>query len=66
MNINLPDKIVSELFAATQEDGIPMESFVSQAIENHLSLRKFRTLRTKLMKDMDVQYTDQEIFDSVS
>ena len=68
IEINLPGKLNEELELITAEEGLTKSELVKKAIEDYLFIRKFRTLRKKLIsKAKENGYkSDDDIFEAIS
>ena len=66
ITITLPKEIESALEEATREEGLSQSEFIKKAIADYLFIRKFRSLRDRLIGKAEKEYSDQDIFDAVS
>lgn len=68
IEVNLPGKLNEELELITAEEGLTKSELVKKAIEDYLFIRKFRTLRKKLIsKAKENGYkSDDDIFEAIS
>jgi hypothetical protein len=66
ISIDLPEATKAALDAATQEEGVSQDELIEKALTEYLFIRRFRTLRERLMAQSPESYTDQDIFDRVS
>jgi predicted transcriptional regulator len=66
LTITLTPELKEMLENLTQTEGVSPESLVQAAIEDYLFLRRFRALRSHLIQKAQSNYTDEEIFESVS
>ena len=64
--INLPDDIRAALDEAASEEGASRNELIDIALKDYLFIRRFRNLRERLMRQAPDDYTDQDVFDSVS
>lgn len=62
----LPEEIKLALQEAIREEKLSENELIEKAISDYLFVRKFRSLRERMMKTEQKQYTDQDIFDLVS
>ncbi len=65
ITISLPDDTRTALDDAANEEGLTENALVEKALSDYLFIRRFRSLRERLMsqgKDL----TDQNVFDLVS
>lgn len=66
ISIDLPEEIQSELEEAVREEGLPQAELIRKAIADYLFIRKFRSLRERLISKGQKDYTDEDIFEIVS
>lgn len=62
--INLPEETKAALDAAIREEGVSQNELVERALKDYLFIRRFRSLRERMMTQET--YTDQDVFDRVS
>ncbi|MCL4550294.1 MAG: ribbon-helix-helix domain-containing protein [Bacteroidetes bacterium] len=68
IEINLPSKLNEELELVTAEEGLSKSELVKKAIEDYLFIRKFRTIRKKMIPKAKGRgfKSDEDIFETVS
>lgn len=66
LTIELPEDIRATLGKAAREEGVSDKVFAAKALRDYLFLRRFRSLRERMMAESERTYTDEEIFDIVS
>jgi len=66
VTINLSEEVESALAEATREEGLSPNELVQKALADYLFIRKFKSLRERMMADSQEVYTDQDIFDLIS
>ena len=68
IELELPSNLNKELELVTKEEGLTKNELVKKAIENYLYVKKFRSLRKKLIPKASEQgfKTDEDIFKVVS
>ncbi len=68
ITISLPNDIKKELDELTSEEGISRSDLVRESLRDYLFIRRFRTLRQKMMARAQAQglYKDEDIFERVS
>ncbi len=66
LTIDLPEDFKETLGKAAREDGVSEKVFAARALQDYLLLRRFRSLRERIMAKSEQSYSDQEIFDIVS
>lgn len=66
LTLKLPEDISSSLDQAADQEGIGRDELAIRALKDFLFLRRFRTLRERMMAESDRSYTDEEVFDLVS
>jgi len=66
ITISLPKEMETALAEATREEGLSQSELVQKALADFLFLRKFRSLRERLLEQSEQRYTDQDIFEIVS
>jgi len=68
VEINIPNKLNKELELVTVEEGMSKSELVKKAIEDYLLIRRFRSVRKKLIskaKEKGIK-SDEDIFKEVS
>jgi predicted transcriptional regulator len=66
LTIDITDEVKETLGKAAREDGVSENAFVARALQDYLFLRRFRTLRERMLTESDKSYTDEQIFELVS
>ncbi|MBD0373518.1 MAG: ribbon-helix-helix protein, CopG family [Pyrinomonadaceae bacterium] len=66
ITIDLPEETRAALDKAVREEGISQSELIEKALKDYLFIRRFRSLRERLMAEGSGSYTDQDIFDQVS
>lgn len=66
ISIDLPEEIQLELEEAVRQEGLPQSELIRKAIADYLFIRKFRSLRERLISKGQKDYTDEDIFEIVS
>jgi metal-responsive CopG/Arc/MetJ family transcriptional regulator len=64
--LDLPEETKAALDAAIREEGVSQNELIERALKDYLFIRRFRSLRERLMAQATETYTDQDIFDRVS
>jgi metal-responsive CopG/Arc/MetJ family transcriptional regulator len=65
----LPDDLIAQIEAVSREEGVTSDEIIRKAVENFLSLRRFRELSGRMIKDLErrgITLTDDDIFEMVS
>ncbi len=66
ITINLPDETKAALDSAVHEEGVSESALVERALKDYLFIRKFRSLRERLLNAGSQSYEERDIFDQVS
>lgn len=66
ITISLPKEMETALAEATREEGVSQSELIQKALADFLFLRKFRSLRERLLEQNGQRYSDQDIFEIVS
>jgi predicted transcriptional regulator len=69
MTIDLTDDLKAQIDALSSADGVSAADWVRRAIESHVFIRRFRTVREEMLKSLDdrgIQLTDEDVFRMVS
>lgn len=66
ITISLPKEMELALAEVTREEGLSQSELIQKALADFLFLRKFRSLRERLLEKNGQRYTDQDIFEIVS
>jgi predicted transcriptional regulator len=66
LTIDLPDNLKTILGKAAQDEGVSEKDFAEKALEDYLYLRRFRSMRERMIAESDRSYTDEEVFELVS
>jgi hypothetical protein len=63
---DLSDETKATLAEAAREEGMSQNELIDKALQNYLFIRRFRSLRERMMSQAGKTLTDQDIFDLVS
>ena len=69
MTIDLSDDLKAQIDALSSADGVSAVDWVRRAIEAHVFLRRFRSVRAEMLRNFDdrgIQLTDEDVFKMVS
>ena len=66
LTLELPSEVKKTLGEAAREEGVTEPVYAANALQDYLFLRRFRTLRERMIAESDKSYTDEEVFDHVS
>lgn len=69
MTIEIPDELKAQIDALSSADGVSAKDWVKRAIEAHVFIRRFRSVREEMLRELDdrgVQLTDEDVFKMVS
>lgn len=66
LTIDLPEEFELALEEATREEGLSTNELVKKALADYLFVRKFRSLRERMMAQSQETRTDQDVFDLIS
>jgi len=68
ITISIPDHLRKELDEITAEEGISRSDIVRESLRDYLFLRRFRSLRNRMMAKVQAQgiFTDEDVFNRVS
>lgn len=68
VTVNLPSELKEALDDFTRREGIATDDVVGQAIQEHIFLRQFRTLRDRLSEQARRQgiVSDEDVFEHCS
>lgn len=66
LTVELPLDVKATLGKAAREEGVSEPAFAAKALQDYLFLRRFRTLRERMICESDKSYTDEDVFDIVS
>jgi len=68
ISVSLPESVKAELDRFTQAEGISRSDLIRQALQEYLLVRKFRTLRSRMMLQAQGRgiYTDEDVFERIS
>jgi metal-responsive CopG/Arc/MetJ family transcriptional regulator len=64
--ITLPDETRAALDDAEREEGVSQSALIEKALKDYLFVRRFRTLRERMLSERSETYDDQDVFDQVS
>ena len=69
MIIDLTDDLKAQIDALSSADGISASDWVRRVIEAHVFIRRFRSVRAEMLRNLDdrsLQLTDEDVFKMVS
>jgi metal-responsive CopG/Arc/MetJ family transcriptional regulator len=66
IRIELPEETKAALDEAVREEGVSANNFVAKALKDYLFIRRFRSLRERMLSKTTEPLTDQDVFDRVS
>jgi metal-responsive CopG/Arc/MetJ family transcriptional regulator len=68
ISVSLPEDLKEELDRFTQAEGVSRSDLVREAVRDYLFIRKFRSLRQRLLPYAEAQgiYTDEDVFREIS
>lgn len=66
LTIDLTDDVKETLGKAAREDGVSENALVARALQDYLFIRRFRTLRERMIAESGMSYTDDQIVELVS
>lgn len=68
VSISLPEDLKQQLDAVADEESLSRSDVVRQALNDYLFVRRFRTLRARLMSQAQARgvFTDEDVFEQVS
>lgn len=64
--VNLPEETKAALDDAVREEGASRSELIDSALKDYLFIRRFRSLRERMMAQTPETCTDEEVFDRVS
>lgn len=64
--VNLPEETKAALDDAVREEGASRSKLIDSALKDYLFIRRFRSLRERMMAQTLETCTDEEVFDRVS
>jgi len=67
--VALPDDVMAQVEAIAREEGVTTDEIVRKAVESFLLIRRFRELRGRMMKDLEIRgiiLTDEDVFEMMS
>jgi metal-responsive CopG/Arc/MetJ family transcriptional regulator len=64
--IDLPEETKAALDAATREQGVSPSELIDVALKDYFFVRRFRSLRDRMMGQVSETSMDQDVFDRVS
>lgn len=64
--IDLSEETRAALETAIREEGLSQNELIEKALSDYLFIRRFRSLRERMMSRSPETYSDQDIFDRVS
>jgi predicted transcriptional regulator len=69
LTIDLTDDLKAQIDALSSADGVSAADWVRRAIEAHVFIRRFRSVREEMLRSLDergIQLTDEDVFKMVS
>ena len=68
VTVSLPEELAQELNKLARQEKISRSDLIRESVRNYLFVRKFRTLRRRLIVKAQARgiHTDQDVFDRVS
>lgn len=66
LTIDLPVEARASLDQAAREEGVSENTYAAKALQDYLFLRRFRSLRERMIAASAKPYTDEEVFELVS
>ena len=68
ITVSLPEKISSDLGKIAKDEGLFKSQIVRNALQDYIFIKKFRTLRSKMMSKAQAQgvFTDDDVFEKMS
>ena len=64
--VDLPEETKAALDDAVREEGVSQNELIEKALKDYLFVRRFRSLRERMIEQSPGTYTDQDVFDQVS
>lgn len=64
--IDLRDETRAALDEAAREEGLSQNELIDKALQDYLFIRRFRSLRERMMSQAGKVFTDQEVLDLIS
>jgi metal-responsive CopG/Arc/MetJ family transcriptional regulator len=64
--VDLSDETKTALDEAVREEGLSQNELIDKALQDYLFIRRFRSLRERMMSQAGKAFTDQEVFDLIS
>lgn len=66
ITLELPSEVKTKLGEAAREEGVTEPVYAAKALQDYLFIRRFRTLRERMIAESKKTYTDEEVFELVS
>ena len=66
ISVDLRDETKAALDEAMREEGLSQNELIDKALQDYLFIRRFRSLRERMMSQAGKAFTDQEVFDLIS
>ena len=66
ISVDLSDETKTALDEAVREEGLSQNELIDKALQDYLFIRRFRSLRERMMSQAGKAFTDQEVFDLIS
>ena len=64
--VDLPDETKAALDDATREEAVSQSELIERALRDYLFIRRFRSLRERMVALASETFSDQDVFDRVS
>jgi hypothetical protein len=64
--VDLKEETMAALDDAAREEGVSQSELIDRALQDYLFIRRFRSLRERMVAKDGNTFTDQEIFDLIS
>lgn len=64
--VDLKEETRAALDEAAREEGLSQTELIDKALQDYLFIRRFRSLRERMMSQSATPFSDQEVFDLIS
>ena len=64
--VDLPDETKAALDDAAREEAVSQSELIERALRDYLFIRRFRSLRERMVALASETFSDQDVFDRVS
>ena len=64
--VDLKEETRAALDEAAREEGLSQSELIDKALQDYLFIRRFRSLRERMMSQAEKPFSDQEVFDLIS